>query len=111
MAMRTDPARLTAELVAAGIPATAFAGCRSGGPLDTIAWATGHPTPTEQMSAAAVLAAHDPDSTEKDDVAERRRVRDLEAVMADATTPLPQWRAAVTAHAKIVARRTGANSE
>ena len=109
MAMRCDPARLHAELLAAGIPATAFSGCRSGGTLPTVAWATGHPTPAEDATVQSVLATHDPDGAQKADAAERQRVRDLEAIMDAATTPMAQWRTAVAEHAKIVSRRAGAS--
>lgn len=61
MAMTCDPVHLSDELHAAGIQPGAFAGCRSGGPLDTIVWAPGHPTPAEDASAQRVMAAHDPE--------------------------------------------------
>ena len=109
MAVLCDPARLHAELIAAGIAAAAFSGCRSGGPLPTVVWATGHPTPAEDATVRSVLAAHDPDGAAKDTTAERQRVRDLETIMDAATTPMAQWRAAVAEHAKIVARRAGAS--
>lgn len=82
MAIRTDPARLYTELLAAGIPAASFSGCRSGGPLPTVVWTTGHPTPTEDATAQAVLASHDPDSEKKD---EAQRRADCKSALADLT--------------------------
>ncbi len=49
-----DAPKLTRELVAAGLP---IVGCASTGRID---WQEGHPTPEEQATAEAILAAHDP---------------------------------------------------
>ncbi|MBI5369075.1 MAG: hypothetical protein HZA54_18715 [Planctomycetes bacterium] len=86
MAMRCDPVRLTAELHAAGITPVALVGCRSGGPLDTLGWAAGHPTPVEEATAAHVLAAHDPERAERERRAAIARLRDHLAGW-DAATP------------------------
>lgn len=91
MAARTDPARLHAELLAAGIPPAAFTGCRSGGQLETISWAPGHPTAGEQAAADAALAVHDPDGAKKDMAA---RLAAIRTGLAAAPTSAA-WRAAV----------------
>lgn len=105
MSARTDPTRLSAELIAAGLSSASFTGCRSGGLLETICWSPGHPTPAELATATGVLAAHDPDAAAKADAAERARVAHLLTIIEDINSPVPLWRAAVAEHARILTRR------
>ena len=105
MAQRTDPARLYSELIAAGVPQTSLKSCRSGGTLPTLVWSAGHPTAAEQAKSVTVLASHDPDIADKEDKAEKKRVKDLEAIINDKTASLPKWRDAVSEHLGIMAKR------
>ena len=65
--MSFDVAGLHQELVAAGLR---IHGCASDGRIDWIA----PPTQAEQNTAAAVLAAHDPQRREREDLADRDRL-------------------------------------
>ena len=94
-----DCTRLDADLKAAGLR---IHGCASDGRIDWVA----PPTQTEQNTAAAVLAAHDPTKQEREDLAERTSIRAVIEDLLAATTDAQTW-ANLTAAQRTEATRRG----